>query len=157
MGLDMYLSADFYVGGWKHNEGSAKGRAEIETYEAINKLLGTPRCEGSPSVTVKVNVAYWRKSNQIHAWFVENVGNGEDKCDRHYVEREKLQALVDECKGALKDKNPQNLPPKSGFFFGSTDIDEWYWKDLEQTVEMLEAVLANKAFEHCDFYYQASW
>lgn len=34
------------------------------------------------------------------------------------------------------------LPSQGGFFFGSTDYDQYYWEDLEFTKEQLEAVLA---------------
>ena len=31
-------------------------------------------------VNVDVTCAYWRKANQIHAWFVDNVQQGNDDC-----------------------------------------------------------------------------
>jgi hypothetical protein len=46
------------------------------------------------------------------------------------------------------------LPTTEGFFFGSTDYDEWYVKDLEATVKILEDALAD---ENADYYYQSSW
>ena len=33
------------------------------------------------------------------------------------------------------------LPTQSGFFFGGTDYDEYYWRDLEFTKEQLEKIL----------------
>lgn len=33
------------------------------------------------------------------------------------------------------------LPTQNGFFFGSTDYDEYYWRDLEFTKEQLEKIL----------------
>ena len=47
------------------------------------------------------------------------------------------------------------LPSQPGFFFGSTDIDEYYKQDLEDTITTLEAVLAEDGSG--DFYYHASW
>ena len=47
------------------------------------------------------------------------------------------------------------LAPTSGFFFGSTEKDEWYYKDLEYTVEIINSLLAND--EKWSYYYQASW
>jgi hypothetical protein len=46
------------------------------------------------------------------------------------------------------------LPSHSGFFFGSTEYDEWYFKDLTRTVEIIDRCLASK-FDY--FEYQASW
>jgi len=46
------------------------------------------------------------------------------------------------------------LPNQSGFFFGSTDYDEWYLRDIEATIEGLEIALKDN---DGDFYYSASW
>jgi len=43
-------------------------------------------------------VGYWRKANQIHNWFVENIQDGIDDCDYHReVTREDLEELLDIC------------------------------------------------------------
>jgi hypothetical protein len=75
------------------------------------------------------------------------------------VEREQLEDLVKQCEAALvaKDKAETLLPTQSGFFFGSTDYDEWYFEDLKATVTTLKAILANKAFDDFEFSYRASW
>ena len=49
------------------------------------------------------------------------------------------------------------LPSQPGFFFGSTDYDDWYINDLKETVEALKPIV-----EHAEFYtdpiiYEASW
>lgn len=49
------------------------------------------------------------------------------------------------------------LPTQAGFFFGGTDYDEFYLRDVESTVEMLEAVLNDDRLEGWEFYYRASW
>lgn len=43
-------------------------------------------------------VAYWRKANQIHRWFVENVQDGEDDCGAYKVDKEELEELLNICK-----------------------------------------------------------
>ncbi len=48
------------------------------------------------------------------------------------------------------------LPTESGFFFGSTDYDQWYWEDLLTTKEILEDVLKNWD-DNGEYYYEASW
>jgi len=45
------------------------------------------------------------------------------------------------------------LPSQSGFFFGSTDYDEYYVQDLRDTKEIIEKALA----EQGDYYYESSW
>jgi hypothetical protein len=52
-----------------------------------------------------------------------------------------------------QDKIRELFPPVSGFFFGSTKIDEWYKADVEKTIELLE----NEIDSNGDYYYQASW
>jgi len=50
----------------------------------------------------------------------------------------------------------QLLPPTEGFFFGSSDIDEYYLKDIEETIENLTKVLSTKEKGE-RFYYYAWW
>ena len=49
------------------------------------------------------------------------------------------------------------LPTTSGFFFGSTDYDEYYLQDLEKTVELLTPYLEEKDDWSVGYVYQASW
>jgi hypothetical protein len=48
------------------------------------------------------------------------------------------------------------LPTHSGFFFGSTEYDEWYFNDLKLTVEIVDRVLSNVP-DDWEFYYGSSW
>jgi cysteine desulfurase len=52
---------------------------------------------------VSIVAVYWRKANQIHAWFVQNVQEGVDECERHWVPREKLVELRDLCLDVLEN------------------------------------------------------
>lgn len=159
MGLDMYLKAKKYVSGFAHSPGFG---SDVEAYKAIADALGIVGdglCKDNPLMVVQVTVAYWRKANQIHHWFVKNVQNGEDKCNEHQVSRDQLEELVHECKQVLshRDRAMELLPTRSGCFFGGTEIDDWYFEDLENTIKQLRAVLDNPAFEDWDFYYRSSW
>lgn len=54
------------------------------------------------------------------------------------------------------------LPTESGCFFGSTEYDEYYMYDINNTIEILEKLLKdeeelNKQGFYSDFYYQSSW
>lgn len=42
-------------------------------------------------------VGYWRKANQIHNWFVENVQNGVDDCGYYECTEEDLDKLLEIC------------------------------------------------------------
>jgi hypothetical protein len=157
MGLDMYLKAEKFVSsyGWEPPE-------ERATFDHLDEAVGISPVEGTPHLSVSVAVAYWRKANQIHNWFVQNVQDGVDNCQRFYVDREQLQELRDLSRQAMeaydagdKQRCAELLPPAAGFFFGSTEVDEYYRQDLEDTVKQLDNAL--QLPDGFDFYYQSSW
>lgn len=100
-------------------------------------------------------VGYWRKANHIHQWFVANVQDGKDECVEHYVSKEDLEKLLSAVHIALKHKGfaDKILPTASGFFFGGTDYDDYYFQDLEDTKVIVEACLQ----EGGNYYYKSSW
>lgn len=49
------------------------------------------------------------------------------------------------------------LPSACGFFFGSTDYDEYYVEDIQHTVEIITKVLETTDFETQMIYYISSW
>jgi hypothetical protein len=103
-------------------------------------------------------VAYWRKANAIHGWFVDTVQGGKDDCDRYPVTRDQLNDLIRNCKSVLDDPSSARfvLQTTSGFFFGSTEYDSRYFDDLRNTVSMLEKALADANYGS-QFFYQSSW
>lgn len=111
-----------------------------------------------PSIQCSVKVGYWRKANAIHDWFVQNCQNGEDDCRESYVSIEQLEELRKICKMVLENHAlaSEYLPTTSGFFFGSTDYDEWYFQDLQSTVEIIDNALS-KVSDDWTFSYQSSW
>lgn len=105
-------------------------------------------------VVNREEVAYWRKFNALHRWMVENVQNGVDDCGSYEVTPEhfkKLNAAVNLVLG-----NPSlaeaEFPTTSGFFFGSTDYDEWYWENMEKTQRILNKLDMSKRY-----WYHSSW
>lgn len=143
MGLDMYLNAKRYL--WM---------SETEIADDISRHF--PELKGRKVQEVKVEAVYWRKCNAIHRWFVENVQGGVDNCESYYVSREHLQELYDLIQEVLASKDSSKLPPQAGFFFGSTDVDEYYWKDLEYSAEKIQAAIEDFP-SAWDFEYRASW
>lgn len=97
-------------------------------------------------------VGYWRKANQVHNWFVENVQDGVDDCGQYKVTYEQLQKLKNLCLRVLETENHRLLPPCAGFFFGSTDIDDYYYEDLRNTVEIISSLDPK-----LEYIYQSSW
>jgi len=150
MGLDMYLEKRTYVKQWDHQSAEEK-------HEVVVTKGGQPTNIDPKKVKYIIEEAgYWRKANQIHRWFVENVQNGVDNCGDYYVGSEKLTELLELCKKVEADHSLADtlLPSASGFFFGGTDYDEWYYNDITNTIAILEEALED---EQGDFYYSSSW
>lgn len=144
-----------------------------------------------PCYRISEQVGYWRKANQIHNWFVENVQDGVDDCRYHNeVTQEALEELLDVCQRVLdgcklvngKIKNEATmedgqwvsnmeegqyvedptiaeelLPSTHRFFFGSTDYDEYYVRDIENTIDIVTKVLETTDFDTQMIYYVSSW
>lgn len=156
MGLDMYLYAknSFVDKEWQDEERNAIHRKLKETLDCDDFI-----CKNNlGSIVTSIEVAYWRKANAIHAWFVRECQGEVDDCRSAYVSREKLNELLEVCRIVNADhKEADNLlPTQSGFFFGSTEYDEWYFGDIEETVKQLESALKNTP-ENWWFEYQSSW
>jgi hypothetical protein len=105
---------------------------------------------------------YWRKANAIHKWFVDCVQDGEDDCGCYEVTKEQLEELLDVCiqvrDSSQMEKTAQELlPTQSGFFFGSTEYDEWYVDDLIDTISILTKVLKETDFDNQMVVYTSSW
>jgi hypothetical protein len=164
MGLDMYLTKKTYIGANYEHRG-VSGKIDITIKDSpININFNRVR-------SISEQVGYWRKANQIHNWFVDNVQNGEDDCREHSVIREDFENLLKSVNLVLNAKGTpeessviaDNLPPTDGFFFGSTEIDEWYWTDLELTKQIVSDVLAEMDEDSknpdmwADYYYSSSW
>jgi len=158
MGLDMYLRANEYV--YRHN---FNRQADEDTINPIfNEIVSRLELEdvidktGFAGLTIDVPMGYWRKSNMIHHWFVNNLADGVDECQPITVRREDLEQLKEVCINviAVPELAEELLPTGSGFFFGSTDYDEYYFGDLNDTIGIITRCLDSK-FDY--FEYQASW
>lgn len=153
MGLDMYLDKHIYYGGKYKKEHDLVLSGD---FADKNGLSGTDVSE------IVQQVAYWRKANAIHGWFVQNVQDGVDNCQRHYVSVEQLTSLVKLCKEALECLNNKDfdgvytlMPPTEGFFFGEYNVEsEWYRQELEETISMVETALEKPGDT---YYYCSSW
>jgi len=149
MGLDSYLYKKTYL---------YKGENVNPEYKAeISLKIGGKEIDTSKITYVVEEAAYWRKANQIHRWFVENVQHGNDDGGSYYVSRDELEELLGICKEVIADpsKAEDLLPTQSGFFFGPTAYDDYYLGDVENTIHQLEEVLSDEKSD--EFEYYASW
>lgn len=165
MGLDMYLSAKkhFHKINWQalQNNDELSYSSPEAVFPQFNNLMELTQLSNVATdiygASVEVTCAYWRKANQIHKWFVDNVQSGNDNCGEYYVSQDKLKELRDLCQEALDNRDPNLLPPQAGFFFGGTDIDEWYWQDLKNTIAQLDRIFALPQLSELSFSYNSSW
>lgn len=152
MGLDSYLHAKRYVS--EYNEDTKEIDKQLQE---ITKNIRGEMGDLEYIVTVAM---YWRKANAIHNWFVKNVQGGIDDCVEYYVPIEALKCLLSDIIECLHDnsKIPDLSPPTSRFFFGSTEIDEYFIKTLEITRDRL-MYLINQSGEGYiwEFSYRSSW
>jgi hypothetical protein len=209
MGLDMYLYAEKNVSAYDYEyDGKEHVRRDNLEYDKILQASGLDSLPSSENgmVIVAKQIAYWRKANAIHGWFVRELANGKDECQRISVSREDLINLRNDCVNVLSKRNEavpttntnvyeiadlgnsedvvskmlrtmkeesdklstnvdtivredseSRLEPTSGFFFGNTDKDEWYYKTLEYTIDVINSMLANDSDLDYEYYYRASW
>ena len=148
MGLDMYLSAKRYLFSFNEHD---KALADKIDAEIGGNSFGRTK-------EISREAMYWRKSNAIHHWFVINVQGGEDNCKEYYVSRDKLQELLDTLKQVNQNHSLAEdlLPIEEGFFFGATDYNEWYYKDIQDTILVFDKLLSEN-LDQWDFYYSSSW
>jgi hypothetical protein len=150
MGLDMYLEKRTYVKQWSFQKPEEQYNVEVTKG-------GEPTNIKPERVThIVEEIGYWRKQNQIHQWFVENVQNGVDNCGEYCVSKVQLEDLLEICKKILNDNSlaEELLPTTSGFFFDGTEYDEWYFDGIKNTIEILEEALSDNSG---DYYYSSSW
>lgn len=105
-------------------------------------------------------VAYWRKANQIRNWIVQNTEYEADAdCEDYLLDKETLENLVSDCKAVIANPTlaDELLPTKSGFFFGSTEYDDWYFEDLKLTIKQVEKILKETDWDNEDIYYYEWW
>lgn len=156
MGLDQYLYASKNVGNaeWRGDEENKQFSEIINAMNAHDMVDG----EEIPNATVMLRVGYWRKANQVHGWFVKHVQFGNDDCREYDVSRAELQGLLTACQNVKQNPSmaEEVLPPSEGFFFGNNEIDEWYWHDIDYTIELVSRVLRTVS-EDWNLTYQASW
>ena len=145
MGLDMYLTARRF--NW--------GEAEAELNQAVREVYQLP--EGFPVYDVRIEVGHWRKANQIHMWVVNNVQKENDDCGTYVVTQHDLLTLRNDCVRVLEDNSlaAKLLPTSAGFFFGSTEYEDYYFDTLKDTIEILDKAIALPP--QWEIEYRSSW
>lgn len=137
MGLDMYLY----------------GITKDNTKSIYDKSKGTWE-----------EVLYWRKANQIHKFFHDKFIQPKNPWGLYEVSPEVLDELRIKCLFVLMNKDSEEgtkvalalLPPDTnGCFFGTNEIGELYFDQIEETHNALTELLESEKYQ--SFFYQASW
>lgn len=86
---------------------------------------------------------YFRKPNMILSHVEKCLGHEMENCVDHRLEVVHVLELIDKIKVVLADhsKAEEVLPLQSGFFFGGTVYDEYYFDDLEYIRDDLEELM----------------
>lgn len=129
---------------------------------------------------------YWRKANAIHAYFVDKFANGKDECQDIAVSKSKFKKFIADLEDTKKvldeskrfyfdadnklleseegssyyridcDVEKLKVAPRGGFFFGPTEIGDWYYTDITETLDYFKEFLEEwKKGEVV--WYSASW
>ena len=82
--------------------------------------------------------AYFRKVNFIFAYF-KNKGKMRNEWFA-FVTKDDVDEIIYCCERVLKDHSNAYglLPTQSGFFFGSTDYDKWYFSDVKDCLRQMK-------------------
>jgi len=160
MGLDMYLSKRTYVKQWNHQKDEEKHKVAVKFGEKARRDIRPNKISH-----IVEEVGYWRKANHIHNWFVDNCQDGIDECQEASVDIEQLKELRDICSEVVKKKDAEfsseNLPTGSGFFFGNTEYNEYYYEDCKDTIKIIDEIIKSEEVKpegcYSSYYYQSSW
>lgn len=85
------------------------------------------------------NIAYFRKINFLVDYF-ENYVEYEIENLRYVdIDEESVIELINRCQQVLEDHSLAKdlLPTKEGFYFGSTEYDEYYFEDVEEVLNTM--------------------
>jgi hypothetical protein len=109
--------------------------------------------------------AYFRKVNCIYRYFQPKL---DDECA--FVTKADIEDIIDRCDKILvgvdlrKDipvsavaRAQELLPTQSGFFFGSTDYDKWYFADIKDVRKQMKKLLRGFNEDTDVIYVVMSW
>lgn len=82
--------------------------------------------------------AYFRKVNFIYKYFQYKLED--EQC---FIEKEDLLDIIERCEKVLADDTQAEelLPTQCGFFFGSTDYDDYYFDNVADCKKQMEHLL----------------
>ena len=164
MGLDMY----FYARKTTYKSFSKwdkPDRADETNYPEDLKIFSDyiyDRNFKSVQTETRYQIGYFRKFNALHSYIVKTFANGIDNCQDIILYKEdveKIKKVLDDVLNVHQqaEKAKEILPTQSGFYFGGTDYDEFYFDEVKVAADLMQSFLDNFDFESYQLVYQASW
>lgn len=89
-------------------------------------------------------LAYWRKANAIHKWFVDNVQKGNDNCKDYRVSRRNLLNLLELVTDVLDHCELKDGKIRNGYTF-----KKFLWKSYKKYNKVKGKVLTRKSIKYC--------
>lgn len=110
-------------------------------------------------------VAYWRKENALHKFILEQTGADPNmNCTYVEVPYEVLYDFIGRANDILKARGHNReflanklLPTQSGFFFGGTNYDKWYYESLKNIRADFRKIIQTTDFLNQTLYYSCWW
>ena len=168
MGLDQYLYLEKY-------ESECEWKQTKCEYPNELKELGEKIYKRDFKIKLtKYLVGYWRKFYALQD-YIEKKSSEEATARGCYLELEDIEELLENLKIITKEMNENKIddelyyspkayelfPPSNWYTAWKVDkekcVDEWYKRDVEYTIELLEDVLQTAKTYDYDILYRASW
>lgn len=98
----------------------------------------------------------WRKENHLQNWFINHTDYDEGTQEpSSEFGIEKIEELLSDLKNVNEKNADTIMPTRSGFFYGSTNYDEYYFSAIKNEISELEEVIANH--KEGDTYQYETW
>ena len=104
----------------------------------------------------KPSDAYFRKVNCIYRYFADRLED--EVCE---VYKSDITEIISRATRILAERDDalaeELLPTQSGFFFGSTNYDEWYYEDMQSILDEFGKLLKRWNDDEYVCYVDMSW
>lgn len=163
MGLDMYLYVKKYESccSWRGDYEKKKVGFYPEELKEIGEQIDKNNFMSKETL---YQVAYWRKSNMIHRYFIERCADGQDDCSPVYVQLKDIKDLVQLCRDVIAhpEDGPESYQPQEASSLAAqimkTGISVTWntpWRSLKPVISFMEE--RKEKGEDWSLEYHASW
>lgn len=108
--------------------------------------------------TERENIEYFRKVNFLQGYMERQKPDMDLNCQYIYFSRDMADELLDYCKQVMEhvsydedstilwtekavELGEKLLPVQDGFFYGDTEYNEWYFRDIKDVHDFLEKLI----------------